>query len=78
KVKGSFSLRAPCVTSSRVDDDDDGAPVAWQRLVRLRERGREPEKASSLRVPFFFGVASFKSSGERLRLKSAGIVCEHP
>ena len=31
KVKSSFSLRTPCVTSLRVDD---GIPVAWQRLVR--------------------------------------------
>lgn len=36
KVKSSFSLLAPCVTSSRVDD---GAPVAWQR--RFGRGGRE-------------------------------------
>lgn len=39
KVKSSFSLRAPCVTSSRVNDDN-GVPVAWQRLVRPRRRKR--------------------------------------
>lgn len=154
KVKSSFSLRAPCVTSSRIDnDDDDGAPVAWQRLARPRrkkrtresrstltlslsfssperssplfsqpsphpsslrclyslapldsspsggrhlnwtvaiaevsrsllrgsERGRESEKASSFRVPFCFGAASFKSSSSSRQLQPrelVGIVCK--
>ncbi|KYN14197.1 hypothetical protein ALC57_13596, partial [Trachymyrmex cornetzi] len=92
KVKSSFSLRTPCVTSLRVDDDN-GIPVAWQRLVRPRSRKRghgrldplfrlsgstlfSPNHPSSLKVPFCFGAASFRGCYHQRQLQPAEIVCK--
>lgn len=55
KVKSSFSLRAPCVTSSRIDD---GVPVAWQRSIRRKKRTWESRSTNSLSLHSFLLTVS--------------------
>lgn len=64
------------------DESSGGRHLNWTlaitgvSLLRGSERGRESEKASSFRVPFCFGAASFKSYRRRGNPKLVEIACK--